>query len=27
MTLYKGKNVEDILKECDRDGNGVIDFK
>jgi Ca2+-binding EF-hand superfamily protein len=22
-----GKSVDEIVKECDKDGNGVIDFK
>jgi Ca2+-binding EF-hand superfamily protein len=27
MKKFKSKNVTDILNECDKDGNGVIDFK
>lgn len=27
MKKFKTKNVNDILNECDKDGNGFIDFK
>lgn len=27
MRELNGKNVDDILEECDKDGNGVIDFE
>ena len=25
-TLLNGKNVDQIIKSCDKDGNGLIDY-
>lgn len=27
MRKINGKNIDDIMEECDTDGNGVIDFE